>query len=64
MKKRRELEDALRRRGAVLVRSKRHLAFRLANGATFFTSATPGDRRSEKNDLATLRRLMPLPPAD
>ncbi len=44
--------------GAVMVRDKNHLRFRLANGKMLTMAKTPSDHRSLLNAVSQLRRLM------
>ena len=44
--------------GAVLIRDKNHLRFRLANGKSLTLAKTPSDYRAVLNSIADLRRLM------
>lgn len=55
------LESALRESGAVLVRSKKHLVYRLPNGQKVVVSATHSDWRSEMNTVRDIRRALTLP---
>lgn len=54
----REIQDALRDAGAVLIRSHKHLVYRLPNGAIITMANTPGDRRADQNTLRDLRRAL------
>jgi hypothetical protein len=43
---------------ALPIRSKKHVKYRLPNGAVFTMSKTPSDHRSVINELMILRRLV------
>ena len=51
-----EITRLLEQSGAVLVRSKNHLVYRLPTGETYTRAKTPSDHRAERNDLSILRR--------
>ena len=54
------VRQALNRAGAVLVRQRTHLVFRLANGRKLVMAATPSDRRHwEQNVLRDIRAASP-----
>ena len=54
------VRQALNRVGAVLVRQRTHLVFRLANGRKLVMAATPSDRRHwEQNVLRDIRAASP-----
>lgn len=53
-----ELGDKLKECNAELVRSKRHLIYRLPNGATLVVSKSPSDKRAMQNVLKELARLL------
>ena len=54
------VRQALNRAGAMLVRQRTHLVFRLANGRTLVMAATPSDRRHwEQNVLRDIRAAAP-----
>lgn len=55
-----QVEDLLRESGAVLLRDRKHLVYRLPNGQKFTRSKTPSDRRAAHNDLSDLRRALGL----
>ena len=44
--------------GAVLIRDKNHLRYRLANGKTLTLAKTPSDYRAVLNQISDLRKLM------
>ncbi len=55
----RELERMLKEHNAVLVRSSKHLVYRLPNGQNFVMPNTPGDHyRGANNQLKDLRRAL------
>ena len=53
-----EITRLLEQSGAVLVRSKNHLVYRLPTGETYTRAKTPSDHRAERNDLSILRRAL------
>ena len=54
-----QVKEMLREAGATLLRSGRHLVYRLPNGAQFYMSKTPSDRRGAAHrQLSTLRKLL------
>jgi hypothetical protein len=58
-----EVSRLLEQSGAVLVRHKKHLVYRLPNGQNFISPKTPGDRRNAVNQLSHLRRALAIEPA-
>jgi hypothetical protein len=58
-----EVSKLLEQSGAVLVRHKKHLVYRLPNGQNFISPKTPGDRRNAVNQLSNLRRALAAEPA-
>lgn len=55
-----QVDDLLKRTGAVLVRQGKHLVYRLPNGKTFVRSTTSSDRNSAHADLTELRRALDI----
>ena len=53
-----EVTRLLEQSGAVLVRHKKHLVYRLPNGTTYTRAKTASDNRAERNNLTTLRRAL------
>jgi hypothetical protein len=54
-----EIDRLLAESGAVLVRHKKHLVYRLPNGRNFVAAKTPSDpARAAKNNLSDLRRAL------
>ena len=58
-----EVARLLDESGAVLVRHKKHLVYRLPNGQNFISPKTPGDHRTAVNQLSNLRRALAIEPA-
>lgn len=58
MPDREDVENLLRESGCKLLRDGNHLIYRLPDGQNFVMSKTPSDFRSEKNNLAILRRRL------
>lgn len=54
----REVATLLEQSGAVLVRSKKHLIWRLPNGNTFTQASTPSDHMAAANQLSDLRHAL------
>jgi len=52
------IQHALRECGAVLVRQRKHLVYRLPNGRPYTMSQTPSDHRAARNQLTVLRRQL------
>jgi hypothetical protein len=53
-----EVDELLKRSGAVLIRDHKHLVYRLPNGNKFTRAKTPSDRKAAHNDLSDLRRAL------
>ena len=54
-----EIDRLLEQSGAVLIRHKKHLVYRLPNGSNFVASKTPGDPlHASENKLHALRRAL------
>lgn len=51
-----DVRQALANAGAVLVRSHRHLVYRLPNGRTVSVACTAGDWRTAKNTIRVIKR--------
>jgi hypothetical protein len=58
-----EVSRLLEESGAVLVRRKKHLVYRLPNGQNFISPKTPSDHRNAVNQLSNLRRALAMEPA-
>jgi len=56
------IETALRTVGAVLIRQKKHLVFRLPNGHNYVMGKTPSDNRAQMNAVKALNKVAALPP--
>lgn len=57
-----EVDRLLEQSGAVLVRHKKHLVYRLPNGNNFVVAKTTSDpARAAKNNLSTLRNALGIP---
>jgi hypothetical protein len=57
-----EVDRLLEQSGAVLVRHKKHLVYRLPNGNNFVAAKTTSDpARAAKNNLSTLRNALGVP---
>lgn len=56
MNDRNQVEQLLQENGCTLIREGNHLIYRLPNGKNFVMAKTPSDFRSERNNLAVLRR--------
>jgi len=55
------VDGLLREVGAVLIRQKNHRVYRLPNGRNFVIAKSASDKRAERNNLATLRKLIGQP---
>jgi hypothetical protein len=53
-----EINRLLEQSGALLVRHKKHLVYRLPNGETYTRAKTASDHRAEKNNLVILRHAL------
>lgn len=50
--------ELLKESGAVLTRHKKHQVWRLPNGQNFVIAQSTSDRRSERNNLSDLRKML------
>jgi hypothetical protein len=53
-----EIQYLLRLHRAVLIRERKDKIFRFPDGRIFVVATSPSDHRAERNNLATLRRLV------
>ena len=53
-----EIDRLLEQSGAVLVRHKKHLVYRLPSGTTYTRAKTASDHRAERNSLGILRHAL------
>ena len=53
-----EVKRLLKENGAVLIRHRKHLIYKLSSGAIFVQANTPSDVRSDENNLRDLRKLL------
>lgn len=58
MNPRSQVDELLKRAGAVMVRSKKHEVWTLPNGSTFVRACTPSDQRADHNNLSDLKRVL------
>lgn len=58
MTSRDRVSQALHDAGAVLIRSGKHLIYRLPNGQNVVVSHTPSDYRAEANKLRDIRHAL------